>query len=140
MLLLVSILGSLTFESYFITYPFLLVYAACFSLNVSIFNLVRFVPLVKVSLILAISIIPYLIIHSYVFSTLLPSSRMSVTGDSQSLKDIAIVAAQIPNDWAFGVPSYVFKNFGAFHLISMVLGAVMSGWTWMMVWLGVTPK
>jgi hypothetical protein len=118
-------IGTLTFENYFIMLPFLLVYAACLTLNVNIANFVRFVTFTKVCVILGISIIPYLLIHSYVFGTLLPSSRMSVTGDTQSLKNIAIVAAQIPNDWAFGVPSYVFKNFGTFYLICMTLGAVI---------------
>jgi hypothetical protein len=119
MLLFSSTFGSLTFETYFITFPFLLVYTACTVFKQPSFNLSKFIPLVKVCTILVMSITPYLLIHSYIFGTFLPSSRLSITGVDNFLKNILIVAAQMPNDWMFGIPRYLFKNFGIYHLIAL---------------------
>ena len=114
---LVFLLGTFSFESFFATYSLVILFAIYKMYLLSESKSYKFLTLIKISVILFMALLPYLVLHYYQYGTILPGSRLAIVYDGIQLKNSLIVLVRILDDWLYGIPQYSFFNFSKALLI-----------------------
>ena len=119
------LLGSFSFENFFITYAV----AVFFSLyQVYLSDEIKKDKvwiIVRLSSILLLSLIPYLAIHYQLYGSILPASRVGISGEGQQLITVALTGAKVLSDWLYGLPKYLFFNPHQAFVVFPALGLIL---------------
>ena len=108
---LFMILGTFSFEMFFASYSLILLFSVYKIYLINNSKKHKLLMLIKISLAIAMALIPYLVLHYIQFGTILPSSRLEIISDGDIVKNSLVVGAQIINDIFYGIPKHVFLNF-----------------------------
>ena len=110
---LVVLLGTFSFENFFATYSVIMLFASYKIYFLNETNRNKFWIVSKIAFVLCIALLPYLVLHYDQYGTIIPGSRLEITGDGNPLKNSLLVGARILNDWFYGIPKYSFSNYSS---------------------------
>lgn len=121
------IIGTLTFENYFIIYPIILglTLILMYDKRVVYYNSLN---MMKIFLLFLLTLLPYMTIHYLLRGSLLPSSRLGIIESGNLLKNLLTAGFLFFNDLFFNIPKFVIqtKEYSIYFLLPLVFIFVIS--------------
>jgi hypothetical protein len=105
---MLCILGTFTFEQFFIIYPITLALTVVLMYDKKApYN--NAINMVRVYSLPLLTLLPYVIVHYFVYNSFLPASRLAIIGSGDRLNNLMIVGLSFFNDLLFSMPKYLLS-------------------------------
>ena len=119
------LLGSFSFESFFIAYA-VAIFFSLYQIHLSDdIKKDKVWIIAKLFSTLFLSLAPYFIIHYQLYGSILPTTRLGISGEGQQLITAILAGVQVLNDWLYGLPKHLFLNPYHAFVVFPVLGLIL---------------